>query len=132
MLLISLAAVLLPGCNTNSIDIEQFKSINVPGLIVKGRMVSAYDENTWQTGYNPSHNEFTVFDDNFSNFVIISCSALPVKGETIKADIRYTTVDNIKHMKNVHFQVTDMDENSSLIWLYSQKNDVCAIVKMVR
>lgn len=69
-------------------------------MTVKGVEQFVYDPLTCQLGYNEEENEFRVLDDNLGNWFIVRCSSKPTSpGQEIRADLTWTTSDNIRKRK---------------------------------
>lgn len=122
---------LLGGC-VEGMSVEEFNNETDIGLVIGSGYHFRYDEKNCQTGYNESRNEFWVMDDNMANYFILKCDAFPDVGNTVKADLTYTTSNDIKTRTGLEFRVTDADSTTGKIWLWCKPKKIGAIVKVLR
>lgn len=100
-------------------------------LSVKGELQMSFDENTCQLGYNTGRNEFRVYDEKLANWFILRCSAKPTsEGQTITADLEYTTADDVKTLTGLEFKVEDTNSDG-LIWLWNRDKKIGVVVKVL-
>lgn len=125
----SMAAV--SGCD-RGFNLEQFMQESDIGLSIKGNYILRYDPSDCQIGFNESRNEFWVTDDTMANYFILKCRSFPEAGETVKADLTYTTDDDLKVRSDLTFQVTEYDSSAETISLWSQAGRIGVIVKVLR
>lgn len=130
-LIITAATVLYTSC-TDTFSVEEFRSSDDIGLTIKGQDVIKYDDTYWQTGYDEQNITFRVNDDNMADFFVLKCHSFPVEGQSVKADLSYTTDDDIKNKTGLTFDVTKTDDATGKIWLWNKKNGIGAIVKILR
>lgn len=120
----------LSGCD--NFNMEQFTGNDDIGLMVKGEYAIRYDAGDSQIGMNELRNEFWVTDRNMADYFILKCSSFPGESETVKADLTYTTVDNLIRKKNLTFEVTQYDQSSDKIHLWCQSERIGLIIKVLR
>ena len=111
---------------------EEFKNESGIGLTIKGKSVFQYDSADCQLGFNESRNEFWVTDDNMANYFILKCKKFPSEGDSVTADITYTTDNDIVSRKGVVFQVLGYDSETEKISLWNQSRKIGVIVKIIR
>jgi len=98
-------------------------------LTVKGEEMMVFDRNSCQLGYNSSTNEFRVYDDNLGNMFILTCNAHPsTEGQTLKADLTWTTASSTKKRSGLNFTVKKISSDG-LIWLWCDNERTGIIVK---
>ena len=104
---------------------------NEISLTVKGEDQISYDENTWQLGFNDEKNEFRVVNDHLTDWFIFRCSAMPNHtGQEVRADIEYTTSNDIKKQNGLTFSVEKISPDG-LIWLWNDDKDIGAVIKIL-
>lgn len=131
MLLSACAAALFPAC-TPGFSSEEFSLEQDIGLCIKGNYVLRYDSDKFQLGYNEDRAEFWITDDNMADYVILKCNSFPENGSTVKADLIYTTENDLIKKSGLSFKVTEYDDRSGKIWLWSQSGRIGVIVKILR
>ena len=131
ILLLMLLTAAASGC-VNNFDREEFSQMSDIGLYVKGQNVLIYDDINFQIGFSRDRNEFWVTDDNMANYFILDCEYFPENGSTVKADLVYTTSNDIKTRNGISFEVTKTDDASGKVWLWNSKNKIGAVVKILR
>ncbi len=128
-LYIAAAALTLAACKYNTEEV--LLSRNDISLTVKGELQMSFDENTCQLGYNTGRNEFRVYDENLENWFILRCSAKPTsEGQTITADLEYTTADGVKTLTGLEFKVENTSSDG-LIWLWNRDKKIGVVVKVL-
>ena len=98
-------------------------------LRVNGEAAYAFDPDHGQLGYNSSINQFRASNDDMSEFMVITCTASPVKeGQEITAQAEWTSGGSIQSNNNITFVVSQI-ESDGTIWLYSKKSKMGAVVR---
>lgn len=121
----------LCGCVTYNIDSVLLQQDEI-SLTWKGKDQIVYNEKNFQMGYNASKNEYRVYDDNISQWFVLTCSTRPANvGDVITADVSWTTVDNIKTVSDVEFSVKKIEENGK-IWLWSTSDKIGIVVQEIQ
>ena len=117
---ITAAVLLIAGCVRNNFSETDFQVVEGISLYVKGQQILSYTPEKCQIGFNPDSGEIRVSDDDMADYFIIRFTgSIPAnEGEVTKADIEYTTPDNLKRLNGISFRVTRTDEDSGLIWLW--------------
>ncbi|MBO8456179.1 MAG: hypothetical protein IAC08_07230 [Bacteroidetes bacterium] len=119
---ITAAVLLIAGCVRNNFSETDFQVVEGISLYVKGQQILSYTPEKCQIGFNPDSGEIRVSDDDMADYFIIRFTgSIPAnEGEVTKADIEYTTPDNLKRLNGISFRVTRTDEDSGLIWLWDE------------
>lgn len=119
---ITAALLLIAGCVRNNFSETDFQVVEGISLYVKGQQILSYTPEKCQIGFNPDSGEIRVSDDDMADYFIIRFTgSIPAnEGEVTKADIEYTTPDNLKRLNGISFRVTRTDEDSGLIWLWDE------------
>ena len=98
-------------------------------LSVREQVLMSFDENTCQLGYNSARNEYRVYDENLANWYILRCSAQPTsEGQTVKADLEYTTEKDVKSLTDLEFSV-EKTSSDGLVWLWNKERKIGIIIK---
>ena len=98
-------------------------------LSVREQVLMSFDENTCQLGYNSARNEYRVYDENLANWYILRCSAQPTsEGQTVKADLEYTTEKDVKPLTDLEFSV-EKTSSDGLVWLWNKERKIGIIIK---
>lgn len=98
-------------------------------LSVREQVLMSFDENTCQLGYNSARNEYRVYDEILANWYILRCSAQPTsEGQTVKADLEYTTEKDVKSLTNLEFSV-EKTSSDGLVWLWNKERKIGIIIK---
>ena len=98
-------------------------------LSVREQVLMSFDENTCQLGYNSARNEYRVYDENLANWYILRCSAQPTsEGQTVKADLEYTTEKDVKSPTDLEFSV-EKTSSDGLVWLWNKERKIGIIIK---
>lgn len=126
----TLLSILLCICGCNRFNPED---ILLPrediSLTVKGEVMLTYDPMTFQLGYNEDRNEFRVFDDNVGNWFTLTCSSRPTgTGDTLSADLSWTTENSTKSRRGLQFSVERTDSDGK-IWLWCKEEAIGIVVK---
>lgn len=109
---------------------DSFLESNDLCLIFKDKIIHKYDPLTWQLGYNQTKKEFRVYNDNVSDFYILTCNQLPQKvGQEIQGDLKWSD-SSIKNRKNLTFTVKKIDYQGR-IWLWNSKNEIAISVMVL-
>lgn len=125
ILTIILAAV---GCHPYDIDEILLQRDDV-SLTIKGELIFSYDPGTCQLGYNPESNTFRVYADNLGHWFILTCRSSPdTEGQSVKADLEYTSQTDTKNLRNLEFTVKKNDREGN-IWLWNDDRKIGIVAK---
>ena len=130
ILLLMLLTAAASGC-VNNFDREEFSQMSDIGLYVKGQNVLIYDDFNFQIGFSRDRNEFWVTDDNMANYFILDCEYFPENGSTVKADLVYTTSNDIKTRKGLVFEVSGPDGTTGKISFWNQSGRIGIIARVL-
>ena len=103
-------------------------------LTVDSETILTYDPLTWQMSTS-SDAVFSVFNDDESEWFTVTCETMPgAVGEVIKSDVRWlrSTSSKALNLKGINLTVESIDEESGIITLVNQKQQVCAKVHQLR
>ena len=128
---LALSIFFLSGCFPQGMTPEEFiNSSDGVSLTINGKQVMTYKEGTHQIGYNDEEVQFRVSDDNFSNFFVVKCTAVPKEqGQTIESLLTYTTDSDILE-KSCNFTVSKIE--GDMVWLWDGKKKIGAVVRLLR
>ena len=126
ILLVSLLA--LTGCKRFDID-EILLEREDLSLTVKGELQFSYDPLTCQIGQNITENEYRIYDDALSNWLIVKCSEKPTnEGQELKATVSWTTIDDIRKENDLEFEVHKIDSKGK-IWMWNNSKDIGVVIQ---
>ena len=101
-------------------------------LTVDSETILTYDPLTWQMSTS-SDAVFSVFNDDESEWFTVTCETMPgAVGEVIKSDVRWLRSTKALNLKGINLTVESIDEESGIITLVNQKQQVCAKVHQLR
>lgn len=116
------AAVLLCSCQKETPD-EAFLNLANPELKVFGRKILEYSPSDCQLVYTPSDRQFCVTKDDGTRYFTVTLDRLPSgKGESVSADISWTTSTGLKTKKFVALEVCRIEGDK--IWLWNSKQNI--------
>ncbi len=123
-------AAAVSGCTLDGPALEQeFTDSSYINFTVKGEVEHRFDPLNWQTVCSLSEGEFTVCNDNMSDFYILRCSSVPrEEGDEVVCDVTWTTYSDIKKKKGLDFKVTKADVSSGAVWLWCSSAMIGAAV----
>ncbi len=119
----SLAALaLLTACN-RTMERNAFVDSGEIRLQVGRAVQFRYDPLKCQMSFNRARREFRVQTDNVSDYYAVTLSVIPVsEGETLTADIFWTTETDVLHRKNLALEVVKIEGET--IWLWSDSGRI--------
>ena len=101
-------------------------------LSVASKVIFEYDENSCQIAYNASKKQFRVMSDNMKEYYLVRCEAFPKAGEKIKAELKYTSKNEVHTIPKLNFEVIDVDGETGVIRLWNEKNSIGATIVAAR
>lgn len=120
--------MIMAGCKGYDIE-EILLSREDISLTQKGKLLFSHDVTTCQLGYSRGRNEFRVYDDDLANFFIVRCHVRPdTEGQTLKADLTWTTETNTKTAKGLDFKVQKTGADGH-IWMWCDSEKIGVVVK---
>ena len=100
-------------------------------MTVKGEEQFVYDPMTCQLGYNEDDNEYRVINDDLGDWFVVRCSHRPTsQGQEVKADVTWTTANDIKTRKGLKFTVRKTSPDG-LIWMWCKSEKMGVTIKEI-
>lgn len=128
MTILLTVAMLVTGCTIYDIEQILLQRDDV-SLTCKGNLQFSYDEKTCQMAYNNARNEFRVHDDAIANWFTIRCYSDPAtEGQTLKADLSWTTSTDTKTQKGLEFMVKQVGPDGK-IWMWNDSARIGVVVR---
>lgn len=127
----TMAAVLLAGAQGCSPDkfMRAFSQTEDLRIQVGRDIPFKYDPLSCQMSYNRANREFRAFTDNMSDFYIVKMDSSPSsEGETLKADLVWTTETDILTRKNLTLKVIRTEGEKFWLWSDSSRIGVSVSV----
>lgn len=116
------------SCSLYDIDEVLLRRDDI-SMTMKGAEQFAYDPLTCQMSHNSTTNEYRIFDDNLSNWLIVKCYERPSdEGQELTADVTWTASSSTRSMKGLTFRVEKMDE-SGMIWMWCRQKSIGIVIK---
>ena len=116
------------GCNRYDIDEILLQRDDV-SLTIRGEVIFSYDPGTCQLGYNSENGIFRAYDDDLGHWFILSCRTTPdTEGQSLMADLEYTTQNDTKKIRNLKFTLKKNDRTGK-IWLWNDERKIGVVVK---
>lgn len=127
-LYILIGVLCLCGCRQYDIDEILIQREDI-SLTIKGELILSFDAGRCQSGYNDRNNEFRVYKDDLSDMFVLTCSENPSsEGQTVKADLIWTTTDSTRKRSGLSFTVQKTDAEGH-IWLWCSSEHIGIVVK---
>ncbi|MBR2128362.1 MAG: hypothetical protein IJ940_05800 [Bacteroidales bacterium] len=127
-ILLIASIIALAGCNRFDID-EILLQRDDLSLTIRGEVIFSYDPGTCQLGYNPESSTFRTYSDDLGHWFILTCRSSPdTEGQSVKADIEYTSQTDTKTIRNLEFTVKKNDR-AGKIWLWNDERKIGVVVK---
>ena len=125
-----LLCLLLSACAGRRID-PDFVASNDVRLRSRGEDCFVYDDIHCQMAFNLSRGEFRAFTDNLSDYYFIRMYELPgSEGQSIKADLEWTTYSTIETRKGIALKVVKLEGDT--VWLWNGAQQLALTVVMLR
>lgn len=120
--------IITAGCNTYDIDEILLQRDDV-SLTIRGEVIFSHDPLTCQLGHNPESCTFRAYDDDLGHWFILSCKSTPdTEGQSLNANLEYTTQTDTKTIRNLEFTLKKHD-GSGKIWLWNDERKIGVVVK---
>lgn len=98
-------------------------------MTMKGDEQFVYDPLTCQMSYNSTDNEYRMFDDMLSNWLIVKCHERPSsEGQELTADVTWTASSTTRTMKGLTFRIEKTD-GSGTMWLWCRQKSIGIVIK---
>lgn len=128
VLIILTLAIAVTGCNCYDVDEILLQRSDI-SFTVKGTDQFIYNPVTCQIACNSSTNEYRVYDDKIANWLIIRCNERPdTEGQTVSADLSWTTSSANKREKGLSFTVEKTDAKG-YVWLWNKSKSIGIVIK---
>lgn len=117
------------GCRTTDIFPAFINSTNIH-LEVNGVTQLEYDMNRHQIGFNRNRGQFRMCSDTMSDYFTLTMNLIPsVEGETIKADLCWTTANDVKTRKNIALEVVRTEGDK--YWLWNDSERIALVIQVL-
>ena len=98
-------------------------------MTLKGDEQFAYDPVTCQISHNSTTNEYRMFDDKLSNWLIVRCYERPSNdGQELIADVTWTASSSTRTRKGLTFRIEKTD-GSGTIWMWCRQKSIGIVIK---
>jgi hypothetical protein len=98
-------------------------------LTLKGEPQFSYDPVTCQMSHKDRTNEYRVYDDRLSKWMIVKCTERPVtKGQTLHADVTWTASTATRVERNLKFTVEKTSPDGR-IWMWNKSQSIGLVIK---
>lgn len=116
------------SCSPYDID-EVLLMRDEVSMTVKGKTEFSYNPLTCQMSHNAATDEYRMFDDKISKWVIVRCRQRPShEGQEVVADLTWTSDSSIKTMNDLSFKIEKTDD-SGTIWMWCRKKSIGIVIK---
>ena len=96
------------------------------GLTIAGKALFSFDPLTCQASFNRGRRQFRLSTDTMSDYVVATLSEVPSeKGQTVSADLRWTTERDIRTKKVSAFKVVKIESGKVWLWNKGEKIGLC-------
>ena len=124
-----LLCLTLAACSGRRVDPDFIASSDVR-LSNRGENAFVYDDIHCQMSFNLARGEFRAFTDNLSDYYYIHMHELPSsEGQTIKADLEWTTYSTIEIRKGIAHKVVKLEGDT--VWLWNGAQQLALTVVML-
>ena len=122
ILALAAALALLASCDSRR-ERSSFVESGEIRLQVGREVQFRYDPLKCQLSFNRARREFRVQTDNVSDYYVATLSEIPVsEGQTLTADISWTTETDVLNRKNLALEVVRIEGEK--IWLWSDSGRI--------
>ena len=126
-----LLSMFVTGCLEEKVDEILMQQDDV-SLVVRGSVILHYDGNTCQMAYNAKKSEYRVMDDGMAHYFILKCdSDLSDLEQVLTAELRYTTLTDIKVEKGLTFSIVKVEPSTGKFWLWCQSRKIGIVVRKI-
>lgn len=130
LFVICVLAMVAAGCDPE-VD-EQFFQNDDVSLVRGGEVLFKYHGSTCQLAYNAGRNEFRAMTDEMSDYFVLRCEEdLSDVGQEVKADLFYTTSDNVKRETGLVFTVERTAPSKGMFWLWCGSRKIGVVVRKI-
>lgn len=126
MIFLLLAA--MTSCSLYDID-EVLLQRDEISMTMKGVEQFVYDPVTCQMSHNATTNEYRMFNDKLSDWLIVKCYERPSnEGQDITADVTWTASSSTKSIRGLTFSIEKMDA-SGTVWMWCRQKSIGIVIK---
>ena len=126
MIFLLLAA--MTSCSLYDID-EVLLQRDEISMTMKGVEQFVYDPVTCQMSHNATTNEYRMFNDKLSDWLIVKCYERPSnEGQDITADVTWTASSSPKSIRGLTFSIEKMDA-SGTVWMWCRQKSIGIVIK---
>lgn len=126
MIFLLLAA--MTSCSLYDID-EVLLQRDEISMTMKGVEQFVYDPVTCQMSHNATTNEYRMFNDKLSDWLIVKCYERPSdEGQDITADVTWTASSSTKSIRGLTFRIEKMDA-SGTVWMWCRQKSIGIVIK---
>lgn len=126
-----LLSMIMTGCVPQPVD-EIFMQKDDVSLVVRGSVVLNYDGSVCQMAYNAKRHEYRVMDDDMAHYFVLRCDAdLSDAGQELTADLKYTTLTDVKIENGLTFSVVKTEPSSGKFWLWCSSKKIGLVVRKI-
>lgn len=127
--ILAIVTFLISACRIDTPD-EAFLNTNGILLTVRGVEILAYDPMTCQLAFNRQEVEFSVHNDNMSNYYVLQLNRMPeVLDQEVDGNLNWSTELQTGSRKNITLKVVKLE--GDVIWLWSSRDKVAVTVKVL-
>lgn len=129
-IIMAIIAALATGCRGYDAE-EVLLPRNDISLTIKGETIMSYEENSCQIGFNDERKEFRVLDNMLTDWFILRCEQIPSsQGQTIRAELEYTTVDDVKSITGLRLSVKKIN-TEGMVWMWEEEKEMGIVIKLL-
>lgn len=126
MIFMLLAA--MTSCSLYDID-EVLLQRDEISMTMKGVEQFVYDPVTCQMSHNATTNEYRMFNDKLSDWLIVKCYERPSdEGQDVTADVTWTASSSTKSIRGLTFRIEKMDA-SGTVWMWCRQKNIGIVIK---
>ena len=130
LLLLLLAALLVPACNRDGFDKSDLDITEVC-LKVRGSMVFSYTPGSSQMALNRGRKEFRAGTDTMSDYFLLRLSELPREsGQVLTGTLKWTTSDEIGSRTGLSFKVERIADDGT-VWLWNASQKITVVMRLL-
>lgn len=118
------------SCRQHNVDMSAFTSDPTIRLTSSGVTQFTYDPRTCQLSFNRTRGEFAVFNDDQTDFFVVTVDAIPTqKGHEVNGSVQWTTASSIEDHKNIALKAVKLEGDK--IWLWCSDLNLGAVVRVL-
>lgn len=126
MIFMLLAA--MTSCSLYDIDKVLLQRDEI-SMTMKGVEQFVYDPVTCQMSHNATTNEYRMFNDKLSDWLIVKCYERPSdEGQDVTADVTWTASSSTKSIRGLAFRIEKMDA-SGTVWMWCRQKNIGIVIK---